>query len=118
MGTVPKISNHALRQYCIRTGTSLINSLDAKKELQESLKTAEVLSYEEALERGFTIRQNKKDTLKVWHNNVIDTDICAIIRDNVVVTIVLPYKEMFTKPLNDKCRKDLMYVNIATKGRH
>ena len=112
---MPRISNHALRQYCIRTGTSLINSLNAKKELQESLKTAEVLSYEEALERGFTIRQNKKDTLKVWHNNVIDTDICAIIRDNVVVTIVLPYKEMFTRPLNDKCRKDLMYVNIATK---
>lgn len=112
-----RISNHALRQYCIRTGTPLINSLDAKKELQESLKTAKVLSHKEALEQGFTIRQNQKDTLKVWHNNVINTDICAIIRDNVLVTIVLPYKEMFTKPINAKCRNDLRHVNIATKGR-
>jgi hypothetical protein len=115
---VPRISNHALRQYCIRTGTPLINGLDAKKELQESLKTAEVLSHKEALEQGFTIRQNQKDTLKVWHNTVINTDICAIIRDDVLVTIVLPYKEMFTKPINAKCRKDLKHVNIATKGRH
>lgn len=96
------ISGHALYRYCIRTGRSLKGDATARvtEDLQNALREAVEISFNEATKMGFELRVVKKERMFMWHDDIIDEDLCALVRNNVVVTILLPATVMHSTTYN------------------
>lgn len=87
-------SMHAIRKYSIRTGRD--DLLKAKVELLEHLKHADRTDdLAEIVEEGYIItRYRKGDYFLTWNDSNIKEDVCAIVRDDVVVTVMT--KDVFS----------------------
>lgn len=115
-----KLTSHAITQYSIRTGIKLLyGRADAEKALIDSLEASVVISHREALKRGFTVTPHNKNILRFWHNDCIDEDMLAIVRDNTVITVLLPKNAIHSNRHNHnaKIRYDMEQENRAAKGR-
>lgn len=114
-----KLSAHAINQYCIRTGANLMTQrAEAETYLVESLNNAVTITQRDAFDKGFTVTPHKKNVLKYWHNDCIDEDMLAIIRDNTVITVLLPYGSIVgLAGHRTKVRQDMGRINRAAKGR-
>lgn len=115
-----KLSAHAINQYCIRTGASLLDGrAEAERHLRDALLTSVVITQKEAFKQGFTVTPDKKNVLRTWHNDCIDEDMLAIIRDGTVITVLLPYDAMRggQHKHNAKIRYDENVRNRALKGK-
>lgn len=112
-----RISSHALYQYCMRTGKSF-DTLSVLKTFEKDLEQATQITQAESLRLGFTIKPDARNTLLLWHDNVVDRDVCAVVRHNLVVTVLLPKNSMYNSTQRSKIRIDNARLNRAKKGRY
>lgn len=96
---------HAIQQYGVRTGRKVTEAL---LPLHEAINKATQHTLEEVKAMEFSIIKHKKgDTYKVWRDENIKEDICGIVRDGRLVTVLT--KDMYSwHTKQSKIRNDML----------
>jgi len=77
----------------------------AGEDLQKALAGAEQVSVERAQEYGFTVSsKGNKGCVYIWVDDVIGKELCAVVREGVVLTILLFPEEMLNRQTSRKIR--------------
>lgn len=87
-----KISAHALQQYSVRTGLSIGEPIKAMECLTDRLNGYVISTKNIDIVKKYgvntVLHHRKGASYKLWHEPIINEVMCAIIRNNVVVTII------------------------------